>query len=414
MTALCRFCGAPLTIELIDLGRQPLANANLARDAEAVAAERRFPLRVMACGACRLTQVEQSVPPDAIFNAEYAYFSSYSASWVAHAKAYAEAMIARFGLSPAAQVVEVASNDGYLLKHFVAAGVPALGVEPAANCAAAAEAVGVPTRVAFFGAETADALVAEGFAADLTAANNVLAHVPDIADFVAGFRRILKPEGVATFEFPHLLRLIEDAQFDTIYHEHYSYLSLVALERIFGAAEMRVFDVEKLPTHGGSLRLFTCRRDASHAETRAVVDLRAEESAARLDADAGYAALAPRAEKIRDGFRAYLAEAKAAGLTVAGYGAAAKGATFLNYCGVGPDDLAFLVDRNPEKQGKLAPGSHIPIEPVDALKARKPDRIVILPWNLAAEIAREHAYVAEWGGRFVVATPEIRDVTAER
>ncbi|MEL6317592.1 MAG: class I SAM-dependent methyltransferase [Pseudomonadota bacterium] len=406
----CRACGAALRITLCDLGATPLANALLEPTPEATAAERAHPLKVMVCSACHLAQTEQSPPPEAIFHGGYAYFSSYSQGWVAHARAYAEAMRARFGLGPQSRVVEAASNDGYLLQHFVAAGVPALGVEPAANTAAAARQRGVETRVAFFGAETARALVAEGWAADLTAANNVLAHVPDIDDFVAGFAALLKPEGVSTFEFPHLLELIEQGQFDTIYHEHYSYLSLLAVEGVFARHGLRAFDVERLSTHGGSLRVFACRAGASHAETPALGAIRAAEAAAGLDRAEGYAGFQARCDAMRAGFLDYLAAARAEGRRIAAYGAAAKGATFLNFCGVGADEIAFVTDRNPEKQGKLMPGSHIPIRPPQALADERPDDVLILPWNLAAEITAQHAYVRDWGGRFLVAAPEMREL----
>ncbi len=404
----CRHCARPLTRELIDLGRQPLANNYLAPTAEAIAAERTYPLRVMICDGCFLVQVEESVPADAIFHHNYAYFSSFSSSWVAHTGRYAEAMVARFGLGPNSKVVEVASNDGYLLQHFVARGVPCLGVEPAGKCAEAARAKGINTVVEFFNRATALRLVDEGHTADLTAANNVLAHVPEIGDFVAGFGAILKPEGVATFEFPHLLRMIAETQFDTIYHEHYSYLSLGIVERVLMGQGLRVFDVEHLATHGGSIRVFACRADARHETTAAVEAARQAERTARLDHLDGYTEFADRAATMRDGLRRFLDKAKARGDRVAGYGAAAKGNTFLNFCGADASDIAFVVDRNPEKQGRLLPGSHIPVLDPEALAAERPEVILILPWNLAGEIAAEHAHVADWGGRFVVAAPQLR------
>ncbi len=404
----CRFCGEPLEFSVIDLGTSPLANSFLLATEDALGEERRYPLEVRLCEGCLLVQVAESPPADAHFHGDYAYFSSFSSGWVAHARRYARAMIERWRLGPESFVLEAASNDGYLLQHFVSAGVPALGVEPAWNCANAAADKGVETLIAFFDATTAERIVAERGPADLTAANNVLAHVPDIAGFAAGFRTVLKPEGVATFEFPHLLNLIALDQFDTIYHEHYSYLSLLAVERVFASVGLRVFDVEKLATHGGSLRLFACRAEATHRETAAVAALRAEEKAAKLDSRDGYERLAWRAEEIRAGFRAYLAEARAEGRRIAAYGAAAKGVTFLNFCGVGADDIAFAVDRNPAKQGKLMPGAHIPVVGPERLLAEEPDDVLILPWNLAEEIAREHAYIRGWGGRFVVATPKLR------
>lgn len=405
MTLRCRFCATPLQVTLADLGQTPLANSYLPGP-EAIAGERRFTLHVMVCMSCHLAQVTEAVPADAIFDHDYAYLSSFSSSWVAHAERYAEAMIARFGLGPGTQVIEIASNDGYLLQHFVARGIPVLGVEPAGHAASLAEAKGVPTRVAFFDDACGRALRAEGLAADLIAANNVLAHVPDIRGFAAGFAELLKPQGVATFEFPHLLRLIEGAQFDTIYHEHYSYLSLLAVETVLGAVGLRVFDVEELPTHGGSLRIFACHRAADHASRPGREAIRAAEAAAGLDTPAPYTAFAAKVAEVCAGLTAFLANAAAAGKTVAAYGAAAKGNTLLNVAGVS-SGIDFVVDRNPEKQGTLLPGSHIPVYDPVMLYTRKPDYVLILPWNLRAEIAADHAAIAEWGGRFVVAVPEM-------
>jgi SAM-dependent methyltransferase len=304
--------------------------------------------------------------------------------------------------------LEVASNDGYLLKHFVAAGVPVLGIEPAANVAEAARAKKVPTEVAFFGVETARLLVARGVAADLTAANNVLAHVPDIADFIRGFPLILKPEGVSTFEFPHILNLIRETQFDTIYHEHYSYLSLVVVERVLGEAGLRAFDVEELDTHGGSLRLYVYPAASAHDETDRLRALRAKERECRLDSLAGYAGYAAKVEEVKRSFLAFLARAKAEGKTVAAYGAAAKGNTFLNVCGVNSHDIICVFDRSAAKQGKFLPGSHIPIRAPESIRELTPDYLVILPWNLRGEISRQMAFVAEWGGKFVTAIPTTR------
>ncbi|MEM7190675.1 MAG: class I SAM-dependent methyltransferase [Pseudomonadota bacterium] len=408
MTNACRYCSQPLTLSVADLGATPLANSYLPVSEEAKAAERSYPLHVMVCQSCRLTQTTETVPADAIFDHDYAYLSSYSASWVAHAQRYAEAMTQRFDLGPDSLVTEVASNDGYLLQHFVGAGIPVLGIEPAGHAAALAEKKGVRSRVAFFNEATARELVAEGFRADLMAGNNVLAHVPDIRDFAAGFPVVLKPGGVLTFEFPHLLNLIDQIQFDTIYHEHYSYLSLLFVERLLDGVGMRVFDVEELPTHGGSLRIFACHKDADHLAMPGLQKVRVDESNAALDTDAPYAAFGARIESVCQGFRSFLAEAVAEGKTVAAYGAAAKGNTFLNVCKVGNDKIAFVVDRNPEKQDRLLPGSHIPVHDTDELKERQPDYVVILPWNLAAEISEQHAYIADWGGKFVIAVPEIR------
>jgi SAM-dependent methyltransferase len=403
----CRFCRAPLTRTFLDLGNQPLANSYLTKAELEAGTERAFPLHARVCGECFLVQVDDPVAAEAIFDSGYAYFSSYSASWVAHARRYAEAMRARLDLGPQSLVVEIASNDGYLLQHFVAAGVPVLGIEPSANTAEAARAVGVPTEVAFFNAETGRALAARGVAADLMAANNVLAHVPDIGDFVAGFRHVLKPEGVLTFEFPHLLNLIELVQFDTIYHEHFSYLSLLAVERVLASQGLRVFDVERLPTHGGSLRLFCAHLGSAHAETEALRRLRADEAAAGLNRIETYAGFAPRVEAVRDGFLAFLKGAKAEGKTVAAYGAAAKGNTFLNYAGATTADLVCAFDANPHKQDRFLPGSHVPILAPEQVAEVKPHYLLILPWNLKDEIMEQMAHIRDWGGRFVTASPEV-------
>ncbi|AXS40434.1 class I SAM-dependent methyltransferase [Breoghania sp. L-A4] len=399
----CRACGAELTHTLIDLGEQPVSNAFL--PAGSAAAEPRFPLKVMVCGECLLAQAVHDIPADALFDENYAYFSSYSDSWLAHARAYAQAMTERFGLDATSRVVEVASNDGYLLQNFVAAGIPVLGVEPTANTAKAAIAKGVATHIGFFSKATAELLVARGIRADLMAANNVLAHVPDIVDFASGFAVLLKPQGVATFEFPHLLNLIAECQFDTIYHEHYSYLSLAAVEKIFGFAGLRVFDVEELPTHGGSLRVYACAVDADRETTANVAAMRAREAAAGLDSLAGHAGLGAAAEAARRGFLAFLETARTEGAKVAAYGAAAKGNTFLNYCAVTADDISLVADRSAAKQGKLLPGSRIPVVSPDALREARPDYVVILPWNLREEIASDLAFIRDWGGRFVVAIP---------
>ena len=405
-TPQCRFCGEPLSLTFADLGAMPLANSYLAALDDA-AREQAYPLHARVCGACRLVQVENAVPPDAIFS-DYAYFSSYASSWVDHARAYTEMARQRFALTPQSQVIEIASNDGYLLKHFVAADIPVLGVEPAANVAAAAEAVGVATRVAFFGIELADQLRREGFAADLLIGNNVLAHVPDLNDFVAGLSHLLKDDGILTMEFPHLLRLIEDVQFDTIYHEHFSYFSLLTVEQVFARHGLRLFDVEELPTHGGSLRVFACRAESSRQPGGAgLTRVRDKESRAGLDGDDIYASFQDRVGAVRDGLRAFLASARKDGKRIAAYGAAAKGNTLLNFCGIGADDLAYVVDVSPHKQGRFLPGSHIPIRPVEYLREDRPDYVLILPWNLRNEIISDHGYIRDWGGRFVVAVPEI-------
>jgi SAM-dependent methyltransferase len=410
MTASCRFCGTPLRRTFLDLGRQPLANSYLTREQLEAGSERTYPLRTRVCERCFLVQADHDVPADAIFDAGYAYFSSFSASWVEHARRYAEAMIERFGLGPESLVVEVASNDGYLLKHFLARDIPVLGIEPTANTAEAARAIGVRTDVRFFNAQTGQELAARGDRADLMAANNVLAHVPDLNAFVGGFRHVLKPEGVLTFEFPHLLNLIELVQFDTIYHEHYSYLSLLAVEQVLEAHGLRVFDVELLPTHGGSLRLFCALKASGHAETDALRALRRRESDAGLDRLETYDGFAARVEAVRDSFLDFLAGARAEGKTVAAYGAAAKGNTFLNFAGVTARDIVAAFDANPAKQDRYLPGSHIPTLAPEKVAELRPDYVLILPWNLKDEIMGQLAYIKDWGGRFVVASPQTRVV----
>jgi len=408
---LCRFCKAPLVHTFLDLGRQPLANSYLTADQLAAGTEAAYPLHVRVCHRCFLVQADDAVPPGAIFDADYAYFSSYSTTWVEHARRYAAAMAERFGLGPESLVVEVASNDGYLLQHFVEMDIPVLGIEPATNTARAAIARGVPTEVTFFGEQAARALAARGYEADLMAANNVLAHVPDIGQFVAGFRELLKDEGVLTFEFPHLLNLIEKVQFDTIYHEHFSYLSLLAVEQVLRANGLRPFDVERLATHGGSLRLFCCHMGSGHEETGALAALRTAERAAGLDRIDTYAGFAPRVEAVRDSFRTFLAAENAAGRRIAAYGAAAKGNTFLNYCAATPADIVAVFDASPAKQGRFLPGSHLPILAPDAVREIRPDDLLILPWNLKDEIMAQMGFIADWGGRFVTASPETKVVS---
>lgn len=403
----CRFCAAPLSLTLVDLGTTPLANSNL-RSRDDIAAERSFPLHVMVCDACHLAQTTESVPAESIFHDDYAYFSSFSSSWVEHARRYCEEMTGRFGLDQNSLVMEVASNDGYLLQHFVKAGIQVLGIEPAGNCAIEAERRGVRSLVEFFGAALARRLAAEGRQADLMIANNVFAHVPDIADFALGFGLALKPEGVVTFEFPHLLNLINLVQFDTIYHEHYSYLSLTAVERILKRSGLRVFDVQRLPTHGGSLRVFACLEKAGHAEQPGLAEVRALEKAARLDERAGYEGFTDRVEKVREDFLHFLENARRAGKSVVGYGAAAKGNTFMNYCGLSGRDIDYVADRNIHKQGRLLPGVHAPIVDPAMIDRTRPDYVVILPWNLADEVERQLSSIREWGGQFVTAIPELR------
>ncbi len=401
----CRFCAAPLTEPFADLGATPVSNEFLTPD-RADGAEAYYPLRALVCGACRLVQLQDFRRADELFHADYRYFSSISESWLAHCRRYAEAMTARFRLGAEATVVEAASNDGYLLQYFKAAGVRVLGVEPSASVAHVAVAErGVPTEVAFFGRETAARLAAQGWAADLTAANNVLAHVPDIADFVGGFAVLLKPQGVSTFEFPHLLALIRGNQFDTIYHEHFSYLSLLAVERVFAAAGLRVFDVETLPTHGGSLRVFACRPEADHAEGPGLAAVRAAEAAAGLDGPAPYAAFDEQVRETKRALLELLIGLKRQGKSIVGYGAPAKGNTLLNYCGVGADFLDFTVDASPHKQGLRLPGTRLEIRAPEAIAAARPDYVLILPWNIREEIMAQMAHVADWGGRFIVPIP---------
>ncbi len=402
----CRACQTPLTATLVDLGSQPVSNDF--REPGLKTAEPHYPLVVRVCPSCLLVQAEHSIPADALFRSDYAYFSSYSSSWVEHARVYAEAMTARFKLGPQSLVAEVASNDGYLLQHFHKAGVSVLGIEPTANTAKAAVAKGIPTEVDFFSRATAQRLVGQGRRADLTAANNVLAHVPDIVDFLGGFQILLKPEGVATFEFPHLLNLMQLNQFDTIYHEHYSYLSLVAVETLLAKVGLRVFDLAKLTTHGGSLRLFVCQQNSHHVELPIVQKLRDEEWQAGLHAIAGYAGFEAKCQGVRQAFLAFLNQAKAQGKTVAAYGAAAKGNTFLNYCGVTARDIVCVADLSAAKQGKLLPGSGVPVvAPVD-LMSRKPDYVVVLPWNLVDEISGQLTGIRAWGGQFVTAIPALK------
>jgi hypothetical protein len=403
---LCRACGAPLTRSFVDLGMSPLANSFVPLD-RAEEGETFYPLHAKVCESCHLVQLAQFEAPKKIFSDDYAYFSSYSSSWLAHAERYCAAMTARFGLSTEAHVAEVASNDGYLLNYFVRAGRRVTGIEPAANCAAAAEAKGVHTERLFFGTSTGRDIAQRRGQAALIAANNVLAHVPDIHDFLGGFRELLLPEGVATFEFPHLWSLMRHNQFDTIYHEHFSYLALGPVAKVLAVQRLRVFDVERLPTHGGSLRLFVCHADAEHTETPAVAALAAEEHAEGLDDLARYDAFAPKVIALKCAVLDFLIAARREGKSVAAYGAAAKGNTLLNYCGVGPELIAFAVDRNPVKQNTLLPGTRIPVLGVEAVAERKPDYLMILPWNLREEVAQQMQEIRAWGGRFVTAIPDV-------
>ena len=405
MSMHCRHCGAPVTLPLADLGTAPPSNAYLSADA-LHAPERWYPLRVLVCERCWLVQTEDFAQAHELFDAEYAYFSSYSSSWLAHAQAYVQAMVQRFALGPHSRVVEIAANDGYLLQYVAARGIPCLGVEPTASTAAAARAKGIPVVERFFGQELARELVAQGQAADLTAANNVLAHVPDINDFVAGFALLLQPSGVATFEFPHLLQLVQQCQFDTLYHEHFSYLSLTAVQRIFAANGLTVLDVEELPTHGGSLRVYARRTDGTpRPEAPAVAALLAREAHAGVASAAFYADFQRECLRIRRELLSFLITAQTQGRKVAAYGAAAKGNTLLNFAGVRADLLPYVVDRNPAKQGKYLPGSRIPVVDEAHLRADRPDVVLILPWNLKDEVVAQLDYIREWGGRFAVAVP---------
>jgi SAM-dependent methyltransferase len=404
-TPNCRLCGAPLRHTVVNLGMSPPCE-KIVLPHEIDEAEEYFPLHVMVCEECLLVQLREYVRPDAIFS-EYAYFSSYSTSWVEHARRYAEMIAGRLELGPQSFVVELASNDGYLLQHFLPLGIPVLGIEPAANVAEAARAKGVPTRVEFFGVDCAARLTAEGIFADLIVANNVVAHVPNLNDFVDGMVRLLKPDGVITIEIQHVLRLIEENQFDTIYHEHYSYYSLLTLERLAALHRLVVFDVEELPTHGGSLRVYFAHRGHGREPSEAVTRLLARERAAGLDDMRTYAAFEHKARQTKRELLRFLIEAKEAGKRVCGYGAPGKGNTLLNYCGIGRDFVDFTVDLNPYKHGRYTPGMHLPILPVDALDQARPDYVLLLPWNLRDEIAEQMAHVADWGGRLVVPIPHV-------
>ncbi|MDH4446976.1 MAG: class I SAM-dependent methyltransferase [Acidovorax sp.] len=408
----CRHCGQPLHLPFLDLGSAPPSNAYLS-EAALRGPETWFPLRVLVCAHCWLVQTEDHAGREALFTHDYAYFSSFSSSWLAHAKAYVQAMQQRLGLGADSCVVEVASNDGYLLQYVQQAGIPCYGIEPTASTAKAARALGLTVIERFFGVALANELAQEGRQADLIAANNVLAHVPDINDFVAGFARLLKPHGVATFEFPHLLRMVQGCQFDTAYHEHYSYLSLTAVQRIFAANGLVVVDVEELPTHGGSLRVMAARADAAaHPQATSdgaarVAQLLATEAAAGMLGEGFYSDFQSQSRRIKHELLSFLLQCHAEGLTVGAYGAAAKGNTLLNFAGVRPDLLPYVVDKNPAKQGQYLPGSRIPIVDEAHLRAHRPDRVLILPWNLRSEVAAQLDYVRGWGGQFAVAVPQL-------
>lgn len=407
----CRHCNAEVSLLLIDLGSAPPSNAYLTK-LTMRRPEKWFPLKVLVCESCWLVQGEAYSQAAELFNDEYGYFSSFSAIWLAHAEHYVSAMVERFGLRTDSHVVEVASNDGYLLQFVKQRGIPCLGIEPTASTASAARLKGIETLEEFFGVNLAKKLVSQGKQADLMVANNVLAHVPDINDFVRGFALLLKPQSVATFEFAHLMKLIEQKQFDTIYHEHFSYLSFSTVERVFNANGLTVFDVEELDTHGGSLRVFAQRTDTGkHTVSENVTELLDREAAAGMNRTGYYQGFQEQANKVKNDFLAFLLEAKRQGKSVAAYGAAAKGNTLLNYAGIRPDLLPYVVDKNPNKQGKYLPGSRIPILSPSDMRERRPDVLLILPWNIVDEIIQQHGYVRDWGGVFVTAVPELKIMT---
>lgn len=404
----CRFCKTVVTQNFCNLGMSPISNAYVPRDMSQLG-EQIYPLHAMVCGDCYLVQLDEFESRESIFNSEYAYFSSYSASWLAHSEKYVDQMTSRFSLNGESQVIEIASNDGYLLQYFKNQDIPVLGIEPTANTAAVAQEKGIESRVCFFGVETAKDLVKEGIQADLLLGNNVLAHVPDINDFVAGMKIALKPGGVVTMEFPHLLRLVALNQFDTIYHEHFSYLSFTTVEKIFAAHGLVLFDVDELPTHGGSLRIY-----ARHAENTSlaveprVAAMKTNELEAGLCDLATYADFEKSVHRCKRELLRFLVDAQEAGKTVVGYGAPAKGNTLLNFCGVGQDLIDFTVDRSEHKQGTYLPGVRIPVYAPEAIQEAKPDYVLILPWNLETEIVEQMKMIREWGGKFVVPIPVVR------
>jgi SAM-dependent methyltransferase len=403
----CRHCKTELELEFLDLGNAPPSNAYLNKE-DLRKPEITYPLRILTCTNCWLVQTEDYTDADELFNDDYAYFSSTSKSWLEHASDYCVMITNRLGLSDNSFVVEIASNDGYLLKNFVSSGIPCLGIEPTKSTAAAASAIGVPVRQEFFGKNMGLSMANAGEQADLVLGNNVFAHVPDINDFTEGVAALLKPNGVVTFEFPHLLQLIQQNQFDTIYHEHFSYLSLCSVSSIFKAAGLRVFDVEELKTHGGSLRIYGCRGDASHKETSLVQNILTNELQAGMQDEKTYSAFQKKADKVKDGLISFLLEAKAEGKTVAGYGAAAKGNTLMNYAGIRPDLIPFICDAAESKIGQYMPASHIPILPPSVLDENTPDYLVILPWNIAEEVMKQNAHLVEKGTKFVIAVPELK------
>lgn len=403
---VCRSCGATLQHTFADLGLSPISNA-FVKPEDAARGEMFYPLHAMVCERCWLVQLPEIARAEAHFHDDYVYFSSFSSSWLEHARRYVAAMVPRFGLNAQSRVMEIASNDGYLLQYFVQAGIPCLGVEPTANTAAAAREKNVESRELFFGRDSAAQLASEGWQVDLLLGNNVLAHVPDISDFVGGMPTVLKPEGVITLEFPHLLALMENNQFDTLYHEHYSYLSLTALMPVFRRVGLRLFDVEHLPTHGGSLRIHACHQKAAHADTGAVAACLSKETEAGLTRLETYAAFGEKVRATKRALLKFLISAKRDGRRIAAYGAAAKGNTLLNYCGVGKDFIDYAVDKNPVKQGRLLPGSRIPVCAPQAVFDTRPDYLLILPWNIKDEVIEQMAGIRQWGGQFVVPIPTV-------
>jgi len=403
----CRHCETPLEDTFVDLGYAPPSNAYLT-EIDLNLPEMYYPLKIKVCSNCWLVQTEDYAEPDELFSHDYAYFSSTSAGWLSHAKKYSRNMIEQLELTQASHVIEIASNDGYLLKNFVAANIPCLGIEPTASTAAVAERLGIPVIREFFGEALGNTLSLKGKQADLIVGNNVYAHVPNINDFTRGLKAALKPAGTITLEFPHLMHLIEQVQFDTVYHEHFSYLSLYTVNRIFAAVGLRVWNVEQIPTHGGSLRIFGCHEDDARITTSEVSDLLAEEARQGLQCITTYNRFQVDANQIKDNFLTFLIQKKRQGKKVAAYGAAAKGNTLLNYAGIKSDLLSFLCDAAPSKQGKFMPGSHIPVFDPQAIQDYRPDFVVILPWNLADEIAKENSLIREWGGKFVTVIPSLR------
>jgi 2-polyprenyl-3-methyl-5-hydroxy-6-metoxy-1,4-benzoquinol methylase len=405
--AICRFSGQPLHHTFVDLGMSPLANSYLNAD-QLNQAEKFYPLHAYIAEDTLLVQLEQFETPDSIFS-DYAYFSSYSESWLKHAAAYTDQMVERFGFNPQHQVVEIASNDGYLLQYFVQKGIPVLGIEPAANIAEVAKAKGIPSITKFFGVQTAKELVVQGIQADLLLGNNVLAHVPDLNDFIAGMKIVLKPSGIITMEFPHLLKLIQGNQFDTIYHEHFSYFSFLTIEKIFAAHGLTLFDVEELPTHGGSLRIYARHQESTAPVTGdRVTALKSKETTFGLDKLETYTQFGKQVQETKRKLLSFLLTTKNEGKSIVGYGAPAKGNTLLNYCGIGRDFIDYTVDLNPYKQNMSLPGTHIPIFAPDKLRETQPDYVLILPWNLKEEIMEQIAFIGEWGGKFVIPVPEVQ------